>query len=75
MKALGFDIGNKLYKAGLLPERVKRIVIDINLNEIMTIYYETIASQEAIDLTIENLIQHKDKIKVVPVGVEHAKQT
>ena len=63
----GHTIGKALHEAGLIPDNTRRIVIDIQCDSYVVIYYETYASKEMMDITIESLIQNKDKIKVVPV--------
>lgn len=65
--AVGFEIGNKLYKAGLIPDNTKRIVIDIQVNSIAVVYYETFVSKQTLDVTIESLLKNKDEIKIVPI--------
>lgn len=57
-----FEIGSKLAEAGLIPEKVRRIVIDINIDSAVTIYYETFASKETVDLIIEELIKRKNNL-------------
>lgn len=64
---MGTDIGKVLYEAGLIPDNTRRIVIDIKYDSLVVVYYETLADKETMDITIENLIKHKDKIKIMPI--------
>lgn len=67
MSVVGYDFLKPLHEAGLVPDYTKRVVIDIPVNDCVKVYYETFASKEILDVTIESLIKHKDKIKVVPI--------
>ena len=74
IKTNGDIIGKALYEAGLIPDNTRRIVIDIQCDSYVMIYYETYASREMMDITIESLIQHKDMIKVIPIEEIQQKQ-
>ena len=63
----GFDICKPLVDAGLIPKDTRRIVIDIKATEIVTVYYETNASKEMLDVSIESLVRFKDGIESIEV--------
>lgn len=60
----GMQIATKLKEKGLIPDRVKRIVIDIQIDNCVTIYYETVASENQMDVVIEQLMKNKENIVV-----------
>lgn len=60
----GFEFAGKLAEAGIIPENTKRIVIDIPCDGVVTIYYETLADKNTMDVVLETLLQHKDEIQV-----------
>lgn len=60
----GHEFGQKLIDAGFdMPENTTRIVIDIPVDQPITIYYETLASKKTMDVVIEHLMQNKNSIK------------
>jgi predicted transcriptional regulator len=62
------EIWKQLKAAGVnLPDDVTRIVIDVQVNQITKVYYETNASCKMMDVVIENLMQNKDSIEVIDV--------
>lgn len=63
----GIEIGTKLAAAGLIPENVRRIVIDIPANDPIMVYYECYGDAKLVNLTIEELIKNKDRLKIVEV--------
>lgn len=64
----GMDIYQQLQDAGIeLPSNVRRIVIDISVDEAVKVYYETFASSKTMDVVIESLIRNKDHIDIVEV--------
>jgi hypothetical protein len=64
----GVEIGKKLCDAGVIPEGVDpvRIVIDINMDEPVTVYYQCHGDKQMIDLTIEELIKVKKRVTLCP---------
>jgi len=56
-------ICSKLIEAKILPENTRRIVIDINYDSMVTVYYETVTSEKLMEITIDTLMQYKDEIK------------
>ena len=65
---IGFEVGSRLAEAGLVPKSIKRIVIDIPLDGIVTIYYECVADKNTVEVAIEEFIKNKKRLKVVPVA-------
>ena len=62
------EIWKQLKEAGInLPDDVSRIVIDVQVNQITKVYYETIASCKMMDVVIENLMRNKDTIETIEV--------
>lgn len=68
----GYCFAQKLIAAGVeLPKRTKRIVIDIQMNEPVTIYYSTLADQQVMDRIVEALAgmaAHETKMVEVPAS-------
>ena len=64
---VGFEIGSKLNEAGLIPDNVRRIIIDIPCDGLIVIYYECLGDKKQIDLVLEELIKNKDKLKIIQV--------
>ena len=63
-----FEIWKQLKDAGVnLPDDVSRIVIDVQVNQITKVYYETNASCKMMDVVIENLMRNKDSIEIVDI--------
>ena len=67
-RAVGFEIGSKLSEAGLIPDNVRRIIIDIPCDGCVVIYYECFGDKKQIDLVLEEMIKNKGKLKVVHVN-------
>ena len=61
----GFEIGEKLHEAGLIPDNTKRIVIDIKHDNPVIVYYETYGNAAMVELCIEELIKNKSRLKVI----------
>lgn len=65
----GLEFGNALIKAGIVPDiPLKRIVLDIQIDEVVTVYYEALVDEKTLDLCLEELIKNKDKLKVKNVN-------
>lgn len=63
-----YSFWNQLKEAGInLPDDVKRIVIDVQVNERIKVYYETYASKDMMDVVVESLMQNKDDIEIKEV--------
>ena len=60
----GPDFVQGLKEAGFdLPNKLKRMIIDIRYNRKVTIYYETLASKANLDAVMDVLIKNKDNIE------------
>lgn len=65
----GYEFGNALIKAGIVPDiPLKRIVLDIQMDSPVTIYYEALVDKETLDLCLEELLKHKDGLTVKKVS-------
>lgn len=65
MSVISDDIIRELIKAGVVPDLpLMRVVIDFRYNKPVTIYYESLAEEETVDLCIENLMQNKKDLDI-----------
>lgn len=55
----GYEIGKKLADAGLIPRATRRIVVDISMNDLVTVYYSTYPDSAFLDKLIEHLTDAK----------------
>jgi hypothetical protein len=63
-----YSFWKQLKDAGVnLPDDVSRIVIDVQANERIKVYYETYASKEIMDVVVESLMLNKDDIEIKEV--------
>lgn len=62
----GFSIAKKLIEAGIIPKdlAVRRIVIDVQVDEPVSIYYETYADKVALDICVESLMANKKDLNI-----------
>ena len=64
----GHDFGSKLIKAGVIPYLpITRIVIDIQMEGPVKIFYEVNAEKKTLDLCLEELLKNEG-LKVIPVA-------
>lgn len=69
MAILPTTIHHQMIDAGLkLPDDIRRIVIDIQANEIIKVYYESNASQKMMDIVIESLARNQSEIEVIDIN-------
>ena len=45
-------IGKALVEAGILPPECTRIVIDININDVVKVYYQTNGTEKLLDVVM-----------------------
>ncbi len=70
---VGSNIWQALRDAGIvIPDDVTRIVIDINIEDPVKIYYETFANQGAIDTIINEVSANLDKVTIEEATIEEA---
>ena len=64
--AVGPNILKKFQDAGILSKdlMIRRIVIDIQTNEAIKVYYETFVDKLTLDFCLDELVKHKDKLTV-----------
>lgn len=64
--AIGDDVINKLHNTGILPKdlKIRRVVIDIQIDHFVKIYYETVADKITLNFCLDELIKHKDQLTV-----------
>jgi hypothetical protein len=55
----GYELGKRLVEMGLIPRKTRRIVIDINVQEVVKVYYSTLADQSLIDALLDHLTEAK----------------
>ena len=60
----GAEFGKRLCDAGLIPGNSRRIVIDIQSDRCVMIYYEIYADSKTLDVVVEELMKHPGKIVV-----------
>jgi len=54
----GYDFAQKLIDAGIIPEglSVRRLVIDVQMDEPVTVFYETYGDEISLDICIEGIM-------------------
>lgn len=62
---LGHEIGKRLVDAGLVPPHVCRIVIDIQCNEAVKVYYECFADKSLLNEVMDSLLSKKPLVQEV----------
>lgn len=56
---LGQDLGKKFIDAGLVPKNTKRIILDMEVNEAVRLYFETLADERVSCMSLpEILLDH-----------------
>ncbi len=60
---VGSEMVTKLVDAGVIPVGCRRVIIDIKMKNLVTIYYETIANNDVLDIVLPILIQESIEIK------------
>ena len=64
----GYELCQSLVEAGLIPEKTRRIVIDIPVEDAVKVYYETFADDAMVELAVEELIKNKDRLEIKSVN-------
>ena len=70
MAIQGVTVGKKLVDAGLIPPDTVRLMVDINVNELVKVYYETNAGEGLIDELLAQITTHKNGVDIINVDRE-----
>ena len=64
-------IGQVLADAGLIPEQITRVLIDIKPNDLVRVYYSTIATEEKFRATLDAIVEAAKRGEVLSLTDRH----